>query len=111
MYENFSIKEISDLFNSKTNMAISLVKSVIRDYYDIKPDLYRGGICCISTFRGEYDYSFTIPFEYCENEEKVKDFYNRLLEFTKDAGTIPEKDDLCTQFTDLEFKKLMEIKS
>lgn len=109
MINKLTLKELAFECNSKMLQAVALVDSVIPGYE--KDYIVTKGVQCISVFRGEYDYSFIIPWEYCEDEEKIKDFYIRLEEFTKDAGTIPEKDELCSKFTDLEFKKLKENKS
>jgi hypothetical protein len=100
------MKELSNLFVFKSNEAINNVRSIINGYgYQYEINIHKG-ICVISTFRGEYDYSFIVPWEYCEDCGKIKDFYNRLEEYTKDSGSIPEKDDLCQKFTDFEFEKL-----
>jgi hypothetical protein len=57
-------------------------------------------------FRNEVDYSLLVPWEYVQDDDKLRDYYKRFLVLSKEARTIPDVDRIAEVFSDQELNNL-----
>lgn len=101
-----SFKELSIKYNQEFDKVCNIIRENI-DYgnrIEIYPSLT--GISVNFMFRGECDYTLAIPLEYCEDGEKIKDYYQRFKAFVKDESSLASYDTKAGQFYNMEMEKL-----
>jgi hypothetical protein len=91
-----NIKELSVKFFGKAHDASMNIMDIIAQennwYLDMDSSYNKKGISIDFIFRGETDYSLIFPWEYLEDDNKIRDYYLRFK----------SKCTLCKSITDIE---------
>ncbi len=64
------------------------------------------GICVHFMFRGEVEYTLIVPWNYVQDDNKIRDYYNRFKVLAESARCIPDVEQVADSFIEQELEKL-----
>lgn len=105
-----SIKLQAQQLHQAINQAARNIVSILQQegcgYRMYASPILDKGIMVEFLFRGETDYSLIFPWEYTQDDNKIRDYYRRFQEYSKDSDIIPDVARFADSFYEEEAEKL-----